>query len=138
MKPVTNVAVACCSFGLLQGGVMAQIGTNAPGVGSFPPQLQLSQIVQGPPLTTVNWETLKGNVVVLEFWNTACGPCIRAIPHLNELVERFRGKPVIFLCVSDDNVDYLKHFLERKPIQAWIALDGPFNATETAFDIQGY
>jgi len=31
-------------------------------------------------------------VVVLEFWNINCVPCVQAIPHLNELVVQF-SKP---------------------------------------------
>src|SRR5437667_12393814 len=85
----------------------------------------LGTIVQGPTIENVTWEKLKGKVVVLEFWNTACGPCIQAIPHMNELVTQFSYRPVVFLCVSDDNQDHLKKFLGRKPIKGWVALDAP-------------
>jgi len=109
----------------------------APNIGSMPPPLEFSQIVQGPNLNEISWDKLKGKVVVLEFWNIGCGPCIQAIPHLNDLVEQFSGKPVVFLSISDDNADRLKQFLQRKPIKSWLALDGPFNTTKTAFGING-
>jgi uncharacterized protein (TIGR03435 family) len=92
-------------------------------------------VVQGPTVEKVDWDKLKGKVVVLEFWNTACAPCVEAIPHWNQLVERFSRKPVVFLSVSDDNQDYLKKFLRRKPIKGWLALDGPFKPTQTAFGV---
>jgi len=116
----------------------AQIGTNAPQAGEIAAPLQLAKIIQGPPLSQVTWDALKGKVVVLEFWNTQCVPCIEAIPHLNELVEHFKNKPVVFLSVSDDAEDRLKPFLRRHPIKSWIALDGPDNATERAFHLKGY
>jgi uncharacterized protein (TIGR03435 family) len=113
------------------------VNKAAPRVGDLPPALQLSQIVQGPNLKEVTWEKLKGKVVVLEFWNTACGPCIQAIPHLNQLVEMLAGKPVVFISVSDDNPDRLKQFLQKRPIKSWLAIDAPFSLTKSAFGIYG-
>lgn len=109
----------------------------APSIGDVPPPLQLSQMAQGPDLKQVTWDQLKGQVVVLEFWNTACGPCIRAIPHLNELVEQFKGKPVVFISISDDNPDRLQQFLHKRPIKSWLALDAPFGPTRDAFGVTG-
>jgi len=113
------------------------IAQAAPGIGEVPPPLQLSRMAQGPDLKQVTWDQLKGKVVVLEFWNTACGPCIRAIPHLNDLVEQFQGKPVVFLSISDDNPDRLQQFLRKRPIKSWLALDAPFGPTRDAFGVTG-
>jgi uncharacterized protein (TIGR03435 family) len=116
----------------------SQIITKAaPKVGDVPPPLQLSQMVQGPNLKEVTWDELKGKAVVLEFWNTACGPCIRAIPHLNDLAEQFHGKAVVFISVSDDNPDHLRQFLKKRPIKTWLALDAPFGPTKDAFGVTG-
>lgn len=106
-------------------------------VGSVPPPLQLGTMIHGPALERIDWEHLKGKVVVLEFWNTGCGPCIEAIPHLNQLVSQFTGKPVVFVAISDDNPDLLRRFLARKPISGWIAIDGPLSPTATAFGVIG-
>jgi len=93
--------------------------------------------VQGPAIGEISWEKLKGKVVVLEFWDTHCAPCIAAIPHLNELVDKFSSEPVVFLGISDDNKDYLNAFLKRKHIKGWLALDQPFGPTKTAFGVVG-
>jgi thiol-disulfide isomerase/thioredoxin len=137
MKFNLYTLVGLCFFGICSTG-LAQFGTNAPQAGEIPPPLQLGKIIQGPPLEEINWKTLKGKLVVLEFWNTACKPCIEAIPHFNQLAEEFKEKPVVFLSVSDDNEDHLRKFLKEHPMREWVALDGPNNATERALHLQGY
>ena len=54
-------------------------GINGPKIGDAPPPLVLSETIQGPSPNEIRWNKLKGKVVVLEFWQTACAPCIEAI-----------------------------------------------------------
>jgi uncharacterized protein (TIGR03435 family) len=62
-------------------------------------------------------------MVVLEFWATWCGPCVQAIPHLNDLAEKFRKEPVQFVAITSEDEATVKAFLKKKPINAWVALD---------------
>ena len=103
--------------------------------GDVPPALALDKMLQGPAVGEVSWDKLKGKVVVLEFWSTSCGPCIAAIPHLNDLVDEFSQKPVVFLSVTGENEDHVKAFLKRKPIGGWIAIDDFYDVTRTAFGV---
>ncbi|MBO9204185.1 MULTISPECIES: redoxin domain-containing protein [Niastella] len=42
---------------------------------------------------TVNSESLKGKVVVLDFWATWCGPCKRSFPAMQMAVNKFKDNP---------------------------------------------
>ena len=58
--------------------------------------------------------SLKGKVVVFDFWATWCGPCRAQQPLYEQVKERFAANPnVVFLNVStDENRDAVKPFLE--------------------------
>jgi thiol-disulfide isomerase/thioredoxin len=46
--------------------------------------------------------TLKGKVVLIDFWATWCGPCRRSIPHLIELHEKYKDQGLEVVGVSLD------------------------------------
>jgi len=73
----------------------AQTAPPAPTlkIGDAAPKLQAAKWVQGEPVK----EFEKGKVYVVEFWATWCGPCKVAIPHLNELANKFKDKGVIVI-----------------------------------------
>ncbi len=48
----------------------------------------------------VSLKDLRGKVVVLDFWASWCGPCRRAMPGMQKLHERFKGKPVAIYGVN--------------------------------------
>ncbi|MDB6067138.1 MAG: hypothetical protein JWR26_3346 [Pedosphaera sp.] len=93
---------------------------DGPAVGEVAPALKVSKWLQAPPEAGSGWPSNK--VVVLDFWATWCGPCVGAIPHLNELVEGFKDKPVQFIAVTDQDESVIQSFLKKTPIHAWIGL----------------
>ena len=55
-----------------------------------------------------------GKVYVVEFWATWCGPCIASMPHLAETQEKYAGKGVQIVSVSDEDLGTVEKFLERE------------------------
>ena len=46
--------------------------------------------------------SLRGQVVVVNFWATWCGPCQEELPRLERIAASYAGKPVAFVLVSID------------------------------------
>ena len=70
--------------------------------------------IQGKILSS---DSLKGKVIVLNFWSIYCGPCIKEMPELNELVEKMKGKDVIFIAPAfyGSEEDLINNFLPKHP-----------------------
>jgi uncharacterized protein (TIGR03435 family) len=130
-----RVAILLWFAAVLTGAPSALAAVNKPNVGGAPPPLKLARVLQAPGDVQVNWQALKGKVVVLEFWATWCGPCVAAIPHLNTLADHFRDKPVQFIAITDEGEQVVRHFLKRRPIHAWVGLDTD-KSTFKAYGIQ--
>jgi uncharacterized protein (TIGR03435 family) len=101
--------------------------------GDTAPPLHLQSLIPDAPVEA-SLEALKGKPVVLEFWATWCGPCVDAIPHLNELVDQFASKGVQFISVTDEDPAAIEKFLKAKPIRGWVGID----RAKTMFKAYGF
>jgi peroxiredoxin len=57
---------------------------------------------------------LKGKVIVMNFWFVECKPCIMEIPELNKIVEKYRGKDVVFLGFATNDKQKVENFIKQK------------------------
>lgn len=62
-------------------------------------------------------ESLKDKAIILNFWSIACGPCIKEIPELNKLVEKYDTSNVKFIAPAalTDSGMLVNQFLPKKP-----------------------
>jgi thiol-disulfide isomerase/thioredoxin len=60
--------------------------------------------------------TLKGKVVLVDFWATWCGPCVAEIPNIREAYEKYHdlGFEVLAISLDDSRVDLDAFLAERK------------------------
>ena len=78
-----------------------RIKTNlVPLVGQPAPQLSLSEFSNTKGFTN---DDFQGKITIVDVWATWCGPCIAAIPHNNELQEKYADQGVVFLGVTTAN-----------------------------------
>lgn len=87
-----------------------------------------------PEFAVERWITrepdARGKVAIVDFWATWCGPCIKSIPHMNDLANDFRGQ-VECVGISDEKFDAFEKGFERAN------LDGSQFAYSLALDSQG-
>ena len=89
----------------------ATLGKLDPNTGAKRP---MEYVISGLNGEKLSLATLKGKVVVFDFWATWCGPCRAQQPLYEEVKQRFKDDPnVVFLNVStDENREIVKPFLD--------------------------
>lgn len=55
-----------------------------------------------------------GEAVVINVWATWCGPCIKEIPELNELVEKYKDQGIRFLAFTNETTAVYDAFLKKR------------------------
>ncbi len=53
----------------------------------------------------INSKDLKGKYVYIDVWATWCAPCIKQVPYLKQLEERYQGKAIVFVSISVDKLE---------------------------------
>lgn len=100
---------------------------QAPKVGQQSPQIQVFK--------WINREVKSEKPVLLEFWATWCGPCRKAIPHLNDLHDKYKDQ-VSFISLSIEREDVIRNFMKNTEIKAAVGTDFE-RKTALAYNVQG-
>ncbi len=63
----------------------------------------------------VSLASLRGKVVVINFWATWCGPCIAELPHFQEFYDKMKDDPgvALFAITTDENRSLVDPFLKK-------------------------
>lgn len=78
--------------------------------------------LQGETFTT---ESLKGKVVLVNFWATSCVTCVRKMPMITESYKTYgpKGYEVVAVAMQYDRPDYVVQFTESRGLPFTVTLD---------------
>ena len=77
------------------------------GKGSMAPDFTLQKINGGD----LQLSSLRGKVVIVDFWDTWCPPCRKALPHLQELSETYSDDLVVVgVALGREGVDKVRSY----------------------------
>jgi peroxiredoxin len=77
----------------------------------------------------------KGQVVMVNFWATWCGPCQQEMPLLDQMYKKYKPAGFTLIGVNvDKEAPPVKALLERKPVSFPVLLD-PANSVSKAYNV---
>jgi peroxiredoxin len=66
----------------------------------------------------------RGRIVILDFWATWCGPCVQALPQVDQVHREFAGRNVEVIAVNlEETPKAIAPMLERHKLELPVALD---------------
>ncbi len=95
-------------------------GATAPEIGRTAPDLRL-EAASGAP---VDLAALRGQVVVLNFWASWCGPCLAELPALQATYDAYRDRGATIVAVNlREEPAVVRAFVVEQRLSMPIALD---------------
>jgi thiol-disulfide isomerase/thioredoxin len=94
----------------------------------YPPKMNIKNVfneedIKGKSLSMKSFQTIDGEIITLDdligkptivnFWHTACGPCIKEMPILNQIKKEY-GNKVNFIAVTFETKEKVERFLTKR------------------------
>lgn len=91
------------------------------------PELVVETWISEQPVT-------KDKFVLIDFWATWCGPCKRAIPHMNEWAEKYKDEMVV-IGLSDETEDRVRKL--KDPVMEYYSAIDTKKTTKSTYKVTG-
>jgi peroxiredoxin len=105
--------------------------TGASVIGQRPPDVALPD-VDGRIQSLATWQ---GQLVVVNFWATWCGPCREEMPMLDATQKRLAARGVQVVGVAEDGTSETRAFLAEHPVGYPMLVDDPEKLANNAQDL---
>ena len=115
-RPWIKPAAACAL-------VLALAGIGYATFNSTPPAPNVTFIsITGDKIST---ESLRGKVVMVNFWATSCVTCVKEMPQMVDTYNKFKGQGLQFVAVamSYDPPNYVLNYAQTRKLPFTVALD---------------
>jgi peroxiredoxin len=116
--------------------VIAAVAIAAIGFGAY---ATLAKREVAPELTflsikgeKITPESLKGKVVMVNFWATSCTTCVAEMPKMVDTYNKFKGQGLEFVAVAMnyDPANYVINYAETRQLPFKVALDADGSAAK--------
>jgi peroxiredoxin len=93
----------CLAFACASVASLGLAGCGAADDGNPAPDFSVKALVGGKG--TVSLKSLRGKVVLVDFWGTFCEPCKKSFPKLQDLNTKYASSGLQIVGISEDEVD---------------------------------
>jgi len=90
-------------------------------VGKAAPEVALTSSLNSAGKPSLS--SLRGKVVLLEFWATWCPPCRASIPHLQKLHDTYSKKGLTIISVTNEDEETVKEFVKENKMTFPVGID---------------
>ncbi len=86
----------------------------------------------------ISSQSLRGKVVMVNFWATSCVSCVREMPQMVDTYNKFKGQGMEFVAVAMkyDRPDYVINFTKTRQLPFIVAIDSGGDIAKSFNDVQ--
>jgi len=86
---------------------------------------------------TVDLDSLRGKLVLVDFWASWCGPCQKSFPWMASMYEKYAAKGFTIVAINlDKDRGLANDFISKRPVPFVVAYD-PSGKTAKAYKVWG-
>lgn len=102
LSAAVMILMSLCTTACSEGPAAEVPNAKAAGYGVAPEFTGIDRWLNSEPLTLAS---LRGKVVLVEFWTYTCSNCLRTLPHVNAWYERYKDQGLVIVGVHTPETD---------------------------------